>query len=76
MIEGNNKCNHLFFLTNTKQKNLLLSEVKSKLIELFGFDKTDFKIEFYQSKAQVSILLNEGRSLDLSKISFARMRIF
>lgn len=76
LIEGNNECNHLFFLTNTKQKNLLLSEVKSKLIEVFGFDKTDFKIEFYQSKAQVSILLNEGRYLDLSKISFARMRIF
>lgn len=76
VMEGNNECNHLFFQTSTKQKNLLLNEVKNKLIEVFGLDKGDFKIEFYQSKAHISILLNEGKSLDLSKISFARMRIF
>lgn len=75
IMEGNSECNHLFFQTNTKQRNLLLNEVKSKLIEVFGLNKKDFKIEFYRSKAHISILLDEGKSLDLSRISFARMRI-
>ena len=76
VIEGTDECNHLFFQTNTKQKNALLNEVKSKLIEIFSLDKKDFEIEFYQSKARISILLNKGKKLDLSKIISARMRIF
>lgn len=74
--KGNGECNHLFFQTNTKQKNMLINEVKNKLIEIFGLDKKDFKIEFYQSKSCISILLNKEKELDLKKITSARMRIF
>jgi len=76
VVIGDGECNHLFFQTNTKQKQVLLNEVKSKLIEVFELDKKDFKIEFYQSTAHVSVLLNEGKFLDLNKIGLSRMRIF
>ena len=76
VVDGANECNHLFFQTTTKQRNLLLNELRAKLIEVFDLDKKDFKIEFYQSKARVSVLLKEGVSLDLRKIGFTRMKIF
>lgn len=74
--KGNGECNHLFFQTNTKQKNMLKNEVKNKIIEVFDLDKKDFEIEFYQSKSHISILLNKGKELDLNKITSARIRIF
>lgn len=76
VIEGENECNHLFFQTNTKQKQVLLNEVKTRLIGVFGLDKKDFEIGFYKSKSHISISLGEGKALNLSKIGLVRMRIF
>jgi hypothetical protein len=76
IMKGNGECNHLFFETHTKQKQMLLNEVRNKLIEVFGLDKKDFEIEFYQSKAHVSVLLKEGKELNLNKVTSARMRRF
>ena len=72
----NNDCNHLFFQTNTETKQELLNEVKKKFIDVFGLDRKDFKIEFYNSKSQISALLNKGIELDLDKITLRRTRIF
>jgi len=76
LIRGQNECNHLFFHTDTKQKNLLLNEVKTKFIEVFGIDKKDFDISFYFNKSQISITLKEGKHLDLNKIGSIKTRIF
>lgn len=72
----NNDCNHLFFQTNTETKQELLNEIKKKFIDVFGLDKQDFKIEFYNSKTKISVLLNKGKELDLNKINSFRTRIF
>lgn len=71
----NNDCNHLFFQTNTETKQELLNEVKKKFIDEFGLNKKDFKIEFYNSKSQISVLLNKGTELDLNNITLHRTRI-
>ncbi len=72
----NNDCNHLFFQTNTETKQELLKVVKKKFIDVFRLDKNAFKIEFYNSKSQISVLLNKGMELDLNNITLHRTRIF
>lgn len=76
LIRGQNECNHLFFHTNTKQKNLILNEVKNKFIDVFGVDKKDFDIGFYTTKSQIGVTLKEGKGVDLNKITSIRTRIF
>lgn len=76
LMRGQNECNHLFFHTNTKQKKLLLNEVRTKFIEVFGIDKKDFEIGFYITKSQIGVTLKEGKNIDLGKVRSIRTRIF
>jgi hypothetical protein len=75
-VNQQSECNRLFFHTRTRDKKVILSELKKRFGEEFNVDLANIEAEYAGSLKLATVLVKDTKAtLDLSKIRYRMIKI-